>query len=223
MQGMTACGQEVADFHPPAWTVTRRRHGPANLVRVYLRTYGSGCKPAYPGRPLARLDIHHVRGLGHHLFLRHLVTEVSRIMGDYTTPLLDPAAIPQVALASMNQTHREEVELINRLAAQLAAAAQGKVDRMAITTAVTDWAIHTREHFERENALMESHGFPAYPVHRGEHDRMLSLIEGLRQAWLDNLQCAPLIEFIFTQWPEWFDNHVNSMDRVTAQFISMRS
>jgi hemerythrin len=144
-------------------------------------------------------------------------------MDDYPTPLLDPAAIPQVALASMNQTHREEVELINRLGVLLAAGAQGKADAAAITATVSAWVVHTREHFQRENELMKSHGFPAYPIHRGEHDRVLSLIDRLQQAWLDRQQCEPLIEFIFSQWPQWFDDHVNSMDRVTAQFLASRS
>ena len=141
-------------------------------------------------------------------------------MTDYRTPLFDPARIPQVALASMNHTHAEEVELINRLGTLLAEGSQGRVYEAAITSTIEEWFNHTLMHFQRENELMESHGFPAYPVHRGEHERVLSLIDGLRQQWLKAQEIEPLATFLFEQWPEWFDSHVNSMDRVTAQFIA---
>ena len=143
-------------------------------------------------------------------------------MNDKETPILDAADIPQVALASMNQTHREEVELVNRLAQLVSQSLSGAADETTLSRQIQRWLGHTRDHFERENALMAAHGFPAYAVHKGEHDRILALLDDLYSAWRDHHRLEPLAEFLFETWHDWFDSHVNTMDRVTAQFISQQ-
>ncbi len=122
----------------------------------------------------------------------------------------------------MNDTHREEVELINLLGTLLEQAMQGQTDDMAITHKMEEWVEHTRQHFDRENQLMEQFGFPAYAMHSGEHQRVLGKIEKLHQQWLENKAVEPLAEFIFHDWPQWFNMHVNTMDTVTAQFLSQK-
>ncbi len=140
-------------------------------------------------------------------------------MNRYPTPLLPLDQIPAVALESMNQTHREEVELINRLAALVAAGMEDTADTPAITAQLNDWVEHTRQHFSRENELMEQYGFPAYSVHSGEHERVLEQLEALRSGWLERNSLQPLANFLFEQWHAWFDNHVHTMDNITASFI----
>jgi hemerythrin len=66
---------------------------------------------------------------------------------------------------------------------------------------------------------MQEYGFPAYPVHSGEHEQVLNLLQGLQQGWLQQRSLQPLADFLFTQWLSWFDNHVETMDRVTADFL----
>ncbi len=140
-------------------------------------------------------------------------------MTHYPTPLLPLDQIPQVALDSMNRTHQEEVERVNRLAALVAQGMQGEIDEAAITDLLENLIDHTRHHFARENALMEQYGFPAYPVHSGEHQRVLSLLDSLQQGWLLQRSLQPLADFLFAEWPSWFDNHVQTMDRVTAGYL----
>ncbi len=140
-------------------------------------------------------------------------------MPQYPNPLLPLDRIPLVALPSMNQTHHEEVELVNRLAELVAEGVRGTVDEEAIETQLEAWIGHTRLHFEREAELMRQSGFPAYPVHQGEHDRVLALLDDLQLAWRERRALIPLADFLFAQWPDWFDNHVRTMDSVTASFI----
>jgi hemerythrin len=140
-------------------------------------------------------------------------------MTDYPTPLFPLDQIPLVALESMNQTHKEEVELVNCLATSVAAGIEGEADQAEIATRLDDWIEHTRNHFARENALMEKHNFPALPVHSGEHERVLTLIEELRRTWIESRALRPLALFLFEEWPAWFDNHVHTMDNITASFI----
>lgn len=144
-------------------------------------------------------------------------------MTAYTSPVLAPSAIPELAVASMNATHREEVELVNALGALLESGLRGQVAEADITATLHAWVQHTRQHFERENRLMQEYGFPALPVHRGEHARMLDIIESQQRHWLESRQVEPLAAFVFRQWPEWFNLHVNTMDRVTALFISQQT
>lgn len=140
-------------------------------------------------------------------------------MPHYPTPLLPVEQIPPVALESMNQTHREEVELINRLAALVAAGMVGECDAQSITDQLKALIDHTQQHFARENRLMEQVSFPAYPIHRDEHHRVLNLLEALLHSWLEQQALQPLADFLFDEWPSWFDNHVLTMDSVTAGFI----
>ncbi|MCU7851908.1 MAG: hemerythrin family protein [Candidatus Thiodiazotropha sp. (ex Monitilora ramsayi)] len=143
-------------------------------------------------------------------------------MIDNLHSLPDPSSIPLVALESMNDTHREEIKMVIRLGTLLAQAMEGNVDEKAISVEIAAWVEHTRHHFKRENELMLEFGFPAYPVHSGEHERILALLDELHQSWLENRSVEPLATFLFESWPEWFEMHVNTMDSITAQFINQR-
>ncbi len=141
-------------------------------------------------------------------------------MSDFPNPVLAIEDIPPVAVESMNATHREEVELINRLGKLLRAATDGAPDDAAISEQLKTWLEHTRRHFERENRLMQEYGFPPYAVHAAEHANVLTELEALRNLWEQNHDPEPLARYVFDRWPAWFDMHVNSMDRVTARFLS---
>ncbi len=141
-------------------------------------------------------------------------------MSEQHKPVLSASDIPLVALESMNQTHREEVELINHLGELLQAARDGKPDLEAIDRALDVWIDHTASHFERENRLMEQYGFPPYPVHAGEHANVLAELNTLRERWRQHQDPEPVARYLFDKWPAWFDMHVKSMDKVTAQFLS---
>lgn len=143
-------------------------------------------------------------------------------MYDTQAPLLDPSIIPSVPVASMNQTHREEVDLVNRLGTQLAEGMQGTPDTEGITATLTDWVEHTRHHFEEENLLMRQYGFPARVMHEEEHKRVLALLEKQLRLWRERRGIEALADFVFEEWPVWFDSHVNTMDWVTARFISIQ-
>ncbi len=137
-------------------------------------------------------------------------------------PSVFPAdQIPPIAVASMHQTHLEEVELINRLGRALQADATEQ-SRVQIDAALNEWLAHTREHFERENRLMQEHGFFAYDMHAGEHERALQQLSELVAAWHRDGNRSVVEQFIFKQWPQWSTEHVSSMDHVTAQFLQQQ-
>ncbi|MES9992548.1 MAG: hemerythrin family protein [Candidatus Thiodiazotropha sp.] len=135
-------------------------------------------------------------------------------------PVVDPSAMPRVAQNSMNEVHLEEVALINRLGELLIQGLEGQPDLQRIGDSVDGWVDHTRDHFEGENRLMESHGFPPYPVHKAEHAQVLAKLETVQALWTREQSLEDLADFIFNEWRAWFDQHVKSMDRATALFLS---
>lgn len=135
-------------------------------------------------------------------------------------PVLAPTDIPGIAVGSMNDTHHQEVALVNTLGALLLQARDGHPDPDAIGQALDEWVSHTEAHFERENRLMEEHGFPPFPVHAQEHASALDNLHRIQASWHDSHNLDELGNYVFNTWPQWFQMHVNSMDNVTAQFLS---
>ncbi len=136
--------------------------------------------------------------------------------------VLDPVNIPELALESMNKVHREEVALINQLGDLFLQAKVQQPDKAAISEKLNEWVQHTREHFSGEERLMQEYDFPAYAIHASEHERVLEQINALQQQWQDKQDIKPLNDFILSNWPRWFHDHVSTMDMVTAEFISQR-
>ena len=64
---------------------------------------------------------------------------------------------------------------------------------------------------------MERIGFFAYPMHKGEHDRVLAEMEGVK-AQLEAGDLAAVRQYVEVTVPNWFMEHLNTMDTVTAQF-----
>lgn len=141
-------------------------------------------------------------------------------MSRYQSPVVEIDEIPVIAHDAMHQTHLEEIALINDLGYVIEQGLDGVMDKDVISDKLKDWVEHTRQHFGEENRMMAEFDFPAYPMHKAEHDRVLKLIESLQKIWTDSGQLEPLADFIFLEWPGWFDNHVNTMDQVTAQFLN---
>lgn len=135
-------------------------------------------------------------------------------------PVLPPEEIPAIAVASMNDTHHEEVALVNALGVLLLQARDGNVDEAAISATLDAWVVHTEEHFARENRLMQEYGFPPYAVHAQEHSLALEELHKIHQQWKNDRKQKDLADYVFSRWPQWFQMHVNSMDNITAQFLS---
>ncbi|MGB0695463.1 MAG: bacteriohemerythrin [Rhodospirillaceae bacterium] len=111
----------------------------------------------------------------------------------------------------IDRDHEETIELLNT--------AHG-ADDAAFPAAWQAFYRHLVEHFAREEGLMEKAGFPAFPVHKAEHERVLELFiplnaqveAGAYQEARDHLEHGVV---------PWFKNHRDTMDFVTAQFVAM--
>jgi hemerythrin len=133
-------------------------------------------------------------------------------------PLVDPDQLPRVALAFQNDDHDHEAFLLNALADAIERHRAGG-PREELLPRLDALVAHTREHFEREDEAMRRTGFPAYPVHHGEHQRVLGELEAELQAFRDRGDVDRLWAYVSQALPGWFVHHIRSMDAVTGQFV----
>lgn len=134
----------------------------------------------------------------------------------YTEPYTaDWEALPDVAMPFMNTVHSDELALVTRLLASLEnAAAPSTIDAQ-----MSAWVEHTQAHFAREERLMQAYNFFATPCHQGEHETALLQLLGVQQQWLRERDTAILLDYIH-YWREWLQQHISTMDFVTANFLS---
>lgn len=124
----------------------------------------------------------------------------------------------QVALDFMNRDHAEFSALRGQLLDLLAARTPG-----AQVNALLDELLeHTRRHFAEEERLMQETGFPPYPIHKSEHDRVLAEMSARIERWHQDRDAEALREWIDQAVGDWFIGHVGSMDSVTAEFIAVK-
>ena len=91
-----------------------------------------------------------------------------------------------------------------------------------INSVMEEWINHTKAHFSRENTLMETYNFPAYRCHLNEHELALKQLEMIFRNWLEQQDLNELAEYVQAVWPQWFVNHISTMDIVTSAFISQQ-
>jgi hemerythrin len=134
--------------------------------------------------------------------------------------LVDLEAIPQVALPFMNEDHREEARLLNELADAVKGHRSGKIPVETVLHRLEELYEHTREHFGREEEAMRKIAFPPYPIHKGEHDRVLEEMESEETHFRETGDTARLWGYVSEGVPAWFTNHILTMDSITAQFVT---
>lgn len=123
---------------------------------------------------------------------------------------------PQVALEFMNRDHAEFVELLEKIVEILSQEnPQTRVDALLDTLLQ-----HTRSHFSEEERQMQASGFPPYPMHHGEHERVLGAMAAKISEWQAGHDNAELKAWLTGPVSDWFVNHVSTMDLMTARHIA---
>lgn len=123
--------------------------------------------------------------------------------------------LPQVALEFMNSVHGEELALVSELLTQL----DGDTHNADVSAQLNAWVTHTQAHFERENFLMQEYDFFAYPMHAAEHVQALQQLKSVQLAW-DKTADREALRGYIQSWRQWLQQHISTMDFVTAQFLS---
>ncbi|HSH28463.1 MAG TPA: hemerythrin family protein [Thiohalobacter sp.] len=134
--------------------------------------------------------------------------------------LLSHDDLPRVAFPEMNAVHEDEIDLLNEVLVLLPQAATYAEARHALDYRLQALLEHMRTHFSREEELMRQYGFPVYPVHKGEHDRVYAELQQVIADWQTDSDMAALRHYIYEVFPSWLFQHIASMDQVTARFLA---
>ncbi|MFT7860457.1 MAG: hemerythrin family protein [Sulfurimonas sp.] len=135
--------------------------------------------------------------------------------------LIDIKNMPLVAMEFMNNTHTEDVEIINKLYELILAyeASPTEENKKKIDEQYGKWFEHTIEHFRVEEEMMQEKKFPPYPMHKGEHDNALSVMDEVFRHWQAKGDISVLKNYFNEHLVPWLVNHINTMDTVTARFF----
>jgi hemerythrin len=133
---------------------------------------------------------------------------------------IDPAQIPDLLLPSMNSDHAREIRIVNDVEAAVAAYRRGEGSVDQIVERLSLLAVHTREHFDREETMMRAARFPAYPAHKAEHDRVLAEMDAEARALRQHGDAERLSRYLQDALPTWYLEHTRSMDVAAARFVA---
>jgi len=139
-----------------------------------------------------------------------LVTE------DKTEPyMIELNTIPLVHIDSMNETHLEEVEIINTLLSQL----HSEADFDSISKIFEELLEHMQEHFATEEKMMKEAHYPSFNMHKADHDKVLNQARYAEMQWRNRKEVDALKEYIEEEVIPWLDQHIKAMDMPMADFI----
>lgn len=135
--------------------------------------------------------------------------------------LINKNDLPLVAMDFMNNTHFEDVDIINELYENIL---NYKNDSSSsnfqiLASKYEEWVIHTTNHFKTEEDEMMAKKFFAYMFHKAEHDNNLNEIKNLWKSFESNKNIDILKEYFEQNLVSWLIRHIQSMDTVTAMFF----
>jgi hemerythrin len=134
--------------------------------------------------------------------------------------LIEQNEIPIVDMDFMNETHKEDVEIINSIFNEILHYENNANNAEKIDELYKHWIAHTVIHFETEEQKMQKLRFPPYYAHKGEHDRALQEMRNVFSSWQEQRNIQALKIYFIETVPAWFDMHVSTMDTVTATFFA---
>ena len=129
--------------------------------------------------------------------------------------ILSPEELPKVSLEDMNNIHTNELEILNALYD-----ATVKEDVEEVERLLDEFIKDVEEHFSFEQNLMEKYNFFAYPMHRGEHDRIRMELNNLKKQWNKDKNPKLVKSYVENHFIPWLINHVQTMDTVTAMYLA---
>jgi hemerythrin len=134
--------------------------------------------------------------------------------------MIDFNQIPRVAIDFMNDDHENVTELTNKLMTLISSSQVSAGNIKQINDALSELLCHCREHFAREEEQMKKYNYPLHSVHKADHNHILMKFEEELSAWQSEEDISILEKFISTTFTEWFIIHIETLDTVTAIFLT---
>jgi hemerythrin len=130
---------------------------------------------------------------------------------------VDASAMPELPLEPMNADHAQELALLEQLGKTLDAQRRGESHPEDVLERLALLAVHTREHFLREEQLMRESRFAGYAVHKAEHDRVLAEMDQQARTFRETNDGERLSRYLLEVVPAWYVSHTRTMDVAAAR------
>ncbi|MGM0554055.1 MAG: bacteriohemerythrin [Pseudomonadota bacterium] len=125
-----------------------------------------------------------------------------------------PLKVPELEQGFMNMDHQEAAQRLEQVGKARAAG-----DHARLREAFAAFVECNREHFAREDVLMERVGFPQTDYHRQEHAVHLARWEALLAGLEDSsVAVGDLAAALDGEIVPWCQRHFTTMDALLAQF-----
>jgi hemerythrin len=135
--------------------------------------------------------------------------------------LLTIDQVHHVAVDEMQHTHEEEIRMLNEIDALATIYENIPNVQAELENKLDTYIEHVKAHFANEERLMRLYEFPPYPMHKAEHDRVLHELDGIVIRWKQHGEIDAIISYL-RQSIDWIINHINTMDNMTAMYISQQ-
>lgn len=122
--------------------------------------------------------------------------------------------LPMVAISSMNDTHLEEMLIINKLEA---AVKSNNIEEVA--QLLKELREHTAIHYSNEEDIMEKALYPDLKTHKSEHDRHLQELGSLIKYFDKNRDTKAIAAYVEGNLIPWSLHHIETMDTTMAKFV----
>lgn len=119
-----------------------------------------------------------------------------------------------LGVRAMDDDHRQLISCYNDLFAEFFAGAGPVV----VNRALVELFDHTRDHFLREEALMEGAGYPDLASHREEHGILLQSARMLQEKTLAD-ESHPITGYTLSFLRAWLIVHILEADRELAEYL----
>ncbi len=131
---------------------------------------------------------------------------------------VDRSRFLELPVDFMNADHEQEFRLLEQVGEALDAQDGGGGDALVIERLAL-LAVHSREHFLREELAMRMARFTGAEAHRAEHDRALAEMDEEVRRFRETGDRERLRRYLLDAVPSWFETHIATTDLVAARFL----
>ena len=119
-----------------------------------------------------------------------------------------------VGVEVIDEDHQKLMNLINKLKMAVSYHTGECFEKQAMDE-LAEW---TRTHFEREERLMQRHGYPGYEAHKKIHDEMLARVAASIEDYDERghdalIDVAPMAR-------DWLVNHIYKVDQSYSRYLA---
>lgn len=123
--------------------------------------------------------------------------------------------LPIEELSSMNEIHKEEIELVTKLHT-----AAKESDTELVLELLNELIKHTKEHFSSEEKLLLDAEYPDYHSHKHEHMMQLLDLSSILSFYEMTKDTNSVFTYLEDTLTPWVKAHVENWDIPASEFLT---